>query len=324
MVTTKKYPLILTILIFALTSCQAPSQSTQERESLSDQTQEEADLETTQEDLWLSLIDEGVPLEPLDYSQFHGVDQVIEQIINDFGYDDENIGIIYRNLLTDESYFLNEEMPMFGASTNKVGTCLLIVDLIIQGYLTWDTYLPAYQSLYEEGDGNITNSPMKDWYTVEDLVYNMLVFSDNTAWNILAVYYINHYGNHQEGLIRVSGIQDVSNPLYQANYACPAMLDGYLQKIIHSPQSYQKLIDYMHLSEPGLRFKQYIPQGMASKYGQYEDAYHDMGIYYEEGTPLYSLVLMSKNYSVSDEFMATLNYRLKAWTKYQQMIEADS
>ena len=323
----RKSILCFLILVIGLTGCQSDKHSSEKQKTPSDLQSDpviqSTTLETTQEDLLADLIDDDLPIEPVDYSQFDSVDSLIEQIIQDFGYNQTNLGIVYHNLVTEEDYTLNENMPIFGASTNKVGTCLIIADLINQGNLTWDTYVPAYSSLYEEGDGDITNSPLKDWYTVEDLVYNMLVYSDNTAWNILAVYYINHYGSHQEGLIRISGIQDIPQDLYQSNFACPSMLDGYLQKIVQNPTAYHKLSDYMLMSEPGLRFKQYVPEGMASKYGQYDDAYHDIGIYYEEGVPLYTLVLMSKNYSVFDEFMATLNYHLKIWTKYQQIKDAD-
>ena len=57
---------------------------------------------------------------------------------------------------------------------------------------------------------------------------------------------------------------------------------------------------------------------MATKYGQYNNVYHDTGIYYENGQPVYTLVLMTIDVGMVDTFMGELNLRINEWYHYQE------
>ena len=256
----------------------------------------------------------------VDYSQYSSVDQVIEDLIQEYGFDRSNLEIAYTNLITGEEYFLNPDFPIHAASTNKVGTSVMFVDLINQGLLDWSTPIPFSESYYEEGGGEITNGEIQDSYPLNTLIYNMLVFSDNTAWNTLINYYYSNYGDFQSNLIERSGISEVSEELYQLNYGTARMLNAYLLIIAKDP-SYQQLVDYMMQAQPGQRFRLYVDEGMATKYGQYEEGYHDTGIFYENGQAVYTLVLMTHGLGMEDYFMGELNLRVNEWYHYQTQIK---
>ena len=57
----------------------------------------------------------------------------------------------------------------------------------------------------------MTNSEKKAAYTVEELVYEMLTHSDNTATNTLAFYYIDNVGDYWYDVTQMSGL-DITNP----------------------------------------------------------------------------------------------------------------
>lgn len=252
----------------------------------------------------------------IDYSQYESVDQVIEDLIVEYGFDRSQLGIVFSNLITGETYQLNPDQASHAASTNKVGTSVMYVDLINQGLLEWDTMLPFYESYVEEGGGEITNNPFQSSYSVEDLLYNSLVFSDNTAWNMLINYYYENFGNFQVDLVKLGEIDEIPEALYNINYATPWMLNQILIKVATEPQ-YQPLVQYMTQAQPGQRFRLYVDEGMATKYGMYDTGYHDTGIYFDSnGQPIYTLVLMSQDLGMIDLFMGDLNLRVYEWTSY--------
>lgn len=259
-----------------------------------------------------------------DYSEYDNVDQVIDGLIKEFGFEEFRVGIAYNNLATDESYYLNENMARHAASTNKLGTAVLFVDLIEAGDLTWKSSLPASAANIEEGNGMITNNPPQASYTLEDLMMNLIVYSDNTAWNIMTTYYYNNIGDYREALIQKSGIKNIPPALLENhNYATPKMLENYLKMIAQKPK-YKKIVGFMKEAQEGLRFKLYVDQGMATKYGQYDDGYHDTGIYFENGKPIYTLALMTYGLGSIDEFMGQLNLRINEWYHYQKEHQTDS
>lgn len=57
-------------------------------------------------------------------------------------------------------------------------------------------------------------------------------------------------------------------------------------------------------------FKQYIQEGMFTKYGSINGSLHDTGIYFEEGEPIYALVVLTNGQGNVDEFLATMNLRM--------------
>lgn len=265
----------------------------------------------------INLEDESFELDSWNYDNFDSMEKVINEVINQYGFSKKNLGIAYYNLVSGESYYLNENKAIHAASTNKVSTCVLISNLIKQHKLNWTTHIQANPSHFEEGAGDITNHPLKSSYTVDDLVYNALVYSDNTAWNILIDYYSKHVGDYWTAIIQQSKLKNPPESLKShLNYATPRMLQNYLYQVATEDQ-HQRILNYLFLSEPNERFKLFVKNGMATKYGQYGPGYHDIGIYYDGKRPAYILVLMTRDIGTVDLFMGELNLRVNQYYRYQ-------
>lgn len=253
----------------------------------------------------------------IDYSQYTSIDEVIQDLIREYEFPSDQLGIMYSNFVTNENFELNPDWTIHAASTNKVGSAAMFIDLIDSGELSWESEIPFSEAYYEEGAGDITNNPFESSYSLEDLIYNSIVFSDNTAWNTLINYYSNNYGSFQHELIEKSGISQVSDEIYNLNYGSPRSLNEILKQVATNPK-YEKLVAYMGMAQPNIRFRLHIDEGMATKYGQYGEGYHDTGIYFENGEPVYTLVLMSRGLGMIDSFMGDLNLRVNEWYHYQE------
>lgn len=255
----------------------------------------------------------------LNYADFASIEEIVWNEINSYGYDSDYLSISFYDFKTGEEFHLNEDIPSHGASTNKVGTAVLYANLISQGYLTWDSHLPFTQAWYEEGGGEITNGDFQDSYAIYDLVYQSLFYSDNTAWNTLINNYYSMYGDFQADLIALSELSFDNGEIYNLNYATSRMLNEILIRVATHPE-YQPIVDIMLEAQSGIYLKMYVDEGMAAKYGQYEDGNHDTGIYYEDGEPAYTIAVMSRHLGYIDYFLGDLNLHVKEFRDYKALI----
>lgn len=253
----------------------------------------------------------------LEYTDFESLSDVIWHDIESYGYSADNLSISFYDFVSGEEFHLNADYPAHGASTNKVGTAVLYTDLIQGGYLDWDSHLPLDPSWIEDGGGEITANPDQTSYSIYDLIYQSLFYSDNTAWNTLINNYYNTFGDFQEDLISLSGLIFEDYDIHNLNFATTRMLNEILIRVA-SYDIYQPIVDIMLTSQSDTLLKMYVDEGMAAKYGQYEDGYHDSGIYYENGAPAYTIVVMSHGLGSIDYFLGDLNLHIKEFREYQQ------
>lgn len=254
----------------------------------------------------------------LDYADFASLEEIVWNEINTYGYDSDYLSISIYDFETGEEFHLNADIPSHGASTNKVGTAVLYADLINQGYLSWDSHLPFTEAWHEEGGGEITNGVFQESYAIYDLVYQSLFYSDNTAWNTLINNYYSMYGDFQSDLIALSGLSFADASIYNLNFATSRMLNEILIRVASNPE-YQPIVDIMLDAQAGLYLKMYVEEGMAAKYGQYEDGNHDTGIYYDNGEPAYTIAVMSRHLGYIDYFLGDLNLHVKEFRDYQHI-----
>lgn len=90
------------------------------------------------------------------------------------------------------------------------------------------------------------------------------------------------------------------------------MMEHLLIKLASDP-AYQTTIDLMATDTTRQLFTSYVKQGMANKYGRWEEAINDVGIYYEDGQPQYALVAITSNSPVADNFIELLNLRVNEY-----------
>lgn len=242
------------------------------------------------------------------------VEDVLFDTLNEFGYDSQNISIAYYDFNTHKHYYLNADTIMLGASTTKVGTAALYINLVNEGLLTMDTPIPYESHLFEEGSGNISNGPVQDSYLISDLIYEMLYYSDNTAWNLLTNYYYENFGDYQNDLLTLSGIEMINDEMYQFNHVNAKILEGILIKVA-SNNIYQPIVDIMLEAQDSWLLKTYVNENMATKYGSLDSYFHDIGIFYENNQPAYAIVIMTDGIgsgyeNTQNNFFGTMNLRL--------------
>lgn len=250
------------------------------------------------------------------------ITDVVYDTIQSLGYPTEQISFALYDFIDDEHYYINSDTVMLGASTTKVGTAALFTQLITDGYLTYNTYIPYNDELYEEGGGEITNGLPQSAYTIEQLIFEMLYHSDNTAWNLLTHYYYQNIGDYHTDLLLMSGA-DITDPnLYQFNHVNAEILEGLLIEVASSP-IYQPIIDIMQAEQDDWLLKSSINVQMAAKYGYLDTYFHDIGIKFDQlGQPLYAIVVMTDGLNMNmgddaNQLFGTLNLRAAHWFQVQ-------
>lgn len=250
------------------------------------------------------------------FRAFHSTEEVIEDFFSKYDVSPDQVSIAYYHLQNGDQYVLNENEIVNAASTTKVATAMLFADLIAAGELDWESELPYYDSYYEEGEGAITNLEKRDSYPIDELIYEMLVHSDNTATNILALYYIDYYGNYWEAMTNLSGVEEVNPVVNEGNYSTAEILAQTLIRLTEE-EKYGRIVSIMQEAQTGFRLKKYIEEGMAAKYGTYDEWAHDIGVFYEGETPLYVIVVLTRNLENVDEYIAELGLQLNEWQYWQ-------
>lgn len=126
-------------------------------------------------------IPEGPPSRPPDYTPLK---QKIEAYLAD---KPGTYGVFFKDLLSNQSFGINAELPLPAASTTKLPTVLFINHLVAQGILDWNQKLVYKSDLHYQGGSGILQFSVKDGdkLTLRTLVTLAITTSDNIAYNML-------------------------------------------------------------------------------------------------------------------------------------------
>ncbi len=213
---------------------------------------------------------------------------------------------------------MNENNFQTAASTIKLPLSVIYVDAIDEGTIDWDTEVTYTYADYEEGDGTITAAVASGTgqaaYTIEDLIANALMHSDNTATNMLIRYYNELYGSGAYKTSIANGVDvSIDDAFYSDNVASAELLSAYYD-LLATDDTYQALVDYLLDASPDRLFTTYVNSSlMANKYGNYGTALNDGGIYYENDQAQYSLVVLTDGLSDGTSFLENLNLRVNQY-----------
>jgi len=257
-------------------------------------------------------------IELIDTSQYASIDELIEATMAEFGVDESQISLEFINYQTGESYTVNENNFQTAASTIKLPLSVIYVDAIDEGTIDWDTEVTYTYADYEEGDGTITAAVASGTgqaaYTIEDLIANALMYSDNTATNMLIRYYNELYGSETYKTSIASSVDvAIDEAFYSDNIASAELLSAYYD-LLATDGAYQPLVDYLLNNSPDRLFTTYVNSSlMANKYGNYGTALNDGGIYYENDEAQYSLVALTDGLTDGTGFLENLNLRVNQY-----------
>lgn len=245
-------------------------------------------------------------------------EMTIEEVINDVfietGADPALISISYYNYLDGSTYQLNDYQPRIAASIYKVPLAMLYLDIVNQGIYTMDTLIPVDdRALKSAGESGIIGL-----YTLEDLIYQTIIYSNNvTAWALIYDY-LGGWPGFINMLNQYVDLSSVGHLAYQNTYFNTAIL-SYLFYIVATDPNYHYLVELLFQTEPRQLFTSYVKSGMANKYGRIEKIVNDAGIYYEEGQPIYHLIALTEN--TGDYFLEFLNLRVNEWVRANYLLD---
>lgn len=251
-------------------------------------------------------------IEAINPSDYASIDELVYDLIAEYGINTNQIGLSFYNFQTDEFFTINPQQYIIAASTAKVPIAAIYLDLIEEGYYSLDSYIPYDSTAYSSLEPYNSNGDSA--YTIEDLIHDSIVYSDNSSWYALAFNYINNFDSVRQGILNFSGYYSgVSDIYYSDNYTTAEISQEVLIKVANNP-SYEPLTQLMRQTEPDQLFSSYVNNdNMATKYGRLEGIVNDTGIYYENNQAQYSLVVLTDEVDYADGFIELLNLRINQW-----------
>lgn len=212
----------------------------------------------------------------------------------------DSVTIYYENINSGANISINKDLRLFPASLSKLVQATLIVSKVEKGLLSFDQELTALPSDISSDSGTLYKTISNRPITVENLLKELLVNSDNTAQNIF-----KHQLSFSDyvGFQNATGLQDLYN---DSGFISAKEYTRILRVLYTSnflkPENSQKILQYMADST----FHDYLSQGIPSevkfahKYGENKEynIFADSGIVYVPGKPyMISVILKGKDSS---------------------------
>ena len=180
---------------------------------------------------------------------------------------EDNFAISYYDTVTGESYDWNETHMMIAGSTFKLPLNLYYYELENAGEIAPD-------ALITQGGATL------DWCH-----YLSIVESNNEISHAL-LYRIGNFRDYKNAMRTYFTMTDeeIDPKYYQDNYYCTRMMMDTLKYIYAHQEGLTELVDYMKQSHPqnGYFRAKVTEMEVAHKYGSFEGAENDVGIFYAE------------------------------------------
>lgn len=180
---------------------------------------------------------------------------------------EDNFAISYYDTVTGESYDWNETHMMIAGSTFKLPLNLYYYELENAGAIAPD-------ALITQGGATL------DWCH-----YLSIVESNNEISHAL-LYRIGNFHDYKNAMRTYFTMTDeeIDPKYYQDNYYCTRMMMDTLKYIYAHQEELTELVDYMKQSHPqnGYFRAKVTEMEVAHKYGSFEGAENDVGIFYAE------------------------------------------
>ncbi len=186
-----------------------------------------------------------------------------------YGLNEENFAVSYYDTVSGEEYNWNETTMLVAASTYKLPLNLYYYEMQNEGQISGDTVIT-------EGGA-----------TLDRCHYLSLVESNNEV-SIALLYRIGNFRTYKETMRRYFTMTDdeIDPKYYQNNYYCTRMMMDTLKYLYANAEQFPEMLDYMKQSLPqDAYFRHYLPEEdvvIAHKYGSFEGAENDTGIFYTE------------------------------------------
>lgn len=185
----------------------------------------------------------------------------------EYNLTEQNFAVSYYDTVTQESYDWNETHMMVAASTFKLPLNLYYYEKENAGELEPDT-------LITQGGATL------------DLCHYLSIVESNNEISHALLYRIGTFPEYKEAMRKYFTMTDdeIDPKYYQDNYYCTRMMMDTLKYLYARQDEFPELIDYMKQSNPqnGYFRAKVTELDVAHKYGSFEGAENDVGIFYAE------------------------------------------
>lgn len=225
-------------------------------------------------------------------------------LVNDFlaeqGVDTTQLGIVIEDFESGGSYSLNATTYFTAASTYKLPLAMIYYDKLATGALSPEDTLYYDASCYEEGGTIGYDYQPGDAISLEALLHEMIVESDNTAAHIL---YENLGGwmafKKDIAYYSAAPVSEDDSVYYSyENMFTADYMSDVLAYLYAHEENYGTLLEDMLASRPDDYLNAKVGDKMAQKYGQYEMAENAVGLAME-GHPYSIAVYTALGYTGS-------------------------
>lgn len=111
--------------------------------------------------------------------------QALRDEFNHLEQQDKNISIYFEFLNTGANMVVNKDAEFWPASLMKVPVAIAVAKTVEKGEWKWTNELIITSNDKDDRFGDLYRQPVGTHMTIEDLVGNMLIKSDNTAYYVL-------------------------------------------------------------------------------------------------------------------------------------------
>ena len=227
------------------------------------------------------------------------LDNEFKNILNKYRSTGSEIGFVYKNFATNYRYAENDATFFTAASTTKVIFAMHIYDRIRNGELDNDTEVEYFPNLLQDGGGEITNQPKKDFYPLDYVLKNMIQYSDNTATMMLMHNETNAMNVKVNYLAKLGATYPAKQSL--ENKISPALMELAWTNLYNHRDDYKQLLTYLQDSKDNEWIKNGINnKTVASKYGGYDTFAHDTALVFGNNKD-YLLLIYTNNLRNSAE-----------------------
>ena len=217
---------------------------------------------------------------------------------------EQNFAVSYYDTVTQESYDWNETHMMVAASTFKLPLNLYYYEMENAGEIASD-------ALMTQGGATL------------DLCHYLSIVESNNEISHALLYRIGTFPEYKEAMRKYFTMTDdeIDPKYYQDNYYCTRMMMDTLKYLYARQDEFPELIDYMKQSNPqnGYFKAKVTEMEVAHKYGDFEGAENDVGIFYAEHPFLLAVYTQNVGESVvQDAARLAADYNAQQTELYKQ------
>lgn len=241
----------------------------------------------------------------------------IEEVIMQYG---RGVSVFYKDIVSGDEYFYNKERNYFIASIIKAPYAMFVYKCVLEKDFDTEAKFEYKRSHYYGGTGKIQEMEFGAEFTVEELIYYAIRWSDNIAMNMLmSIFPRAKYMEfvREIGLPHIADVRSVTNGNICAE--CAAVYIEAIYNFIEEGNQYSEDLKVHMLNTINRMIQADYP--IVRKYGWTSEAFHDFAIIYNEKRP-YLLAILSDRGKGDFTMFANISRALERYNN-SKMIEAE-